>query len=264
MHRGYVKLWRKSSDSGLMSNPSLWLFWTWCLLKASHKKTTVMVGYQNVDLEPGQFVFGRRKAASTLNLSEMVVRRCLESLKIAERITIKRTNKYSIITIINWDRYQSDECESNQQTNQQQTTQTTSNEPATSQQRATNKNEKEYKRNIKTFLSDSDEIRLANYLLNHIRKNNPESKQPNLQTWAKQFDLMLRIDNRSVDNLKSIIRFCQNDDFWKSNILSPKKLREHYDRLWLKMKSPQKNNTEQCTPCPPILDQSTRYQDDPI
>jgi hypothetical protein len=88
----------------------------------------------------------------------------------------------------------------------------------------------------KPFLSDSEEYRLAELLLTEIRKNNPGHKQPNLQTWAKHIDLILRIDNRSPKEVSRVIRWCQKDDFWQQNILSTIKLREKYDQLAMKMK----------------------------
>jgi hypothetical protein len=127
MRQGYVKLWRKSLDSSLWSNPSAWRLWEWCLMKASWKPTKVMVGYQEVDLGPGQFIFGRHKASVETKLSEQTVRTALLALLNCKNLTIKSTNKYSIITIINWDIYQQDEEPINHQSNQE----LTSNQPAT-------------------------------------------------------------------------------------------------------------------------------------
>ena len=106
MHRGYVKLWRKSLDAGWLSNHVLWCFWCWCLLKAAHKPTGVMVGYQKVHLEPGQLVFTFRKAASELRVNPRQLRTAVDRLKTDTAIALKPTRRYSIITIINWESYQ--------------------------------------------------------------------------------------------------------------------------------------------------------------
>lgn len=87
------------------------------------------------------------------------------------------------------------------------------------------------------FLSDSIECGLSDLLFQKIISRNPNSKQPNIQSWAKDIDLMIRVDNRSPDEIKKIIEWCQNDSFWQNNILSTAKLREKYDQLFLKMKS---------------------------
>jgi uncharacterized protein YdaU (DUF1376 family) len=90
-------------------------------------------------------------------------------------------------------------------------------------------------KSIKTFLSDSIEYRLSKYLLDEIRKNNPSHKEPNLQTWSRYIDLLLRIDKKQSQDVGRVIKWCQSDSFWQSNILSTKKLREKYDQLVIKM-----------------------------
>jgi hypothetical protein len=127
MQRGYVKLWRRSIDNGWLQNHLLWAFWCWCLLKASHKQKDITVGFQRVVLEPGQFVFGRNNAAKELRASPQNIRTCVQTLIKTQNLTIKSTNRFSIISIINWDSYQQEENNINQQTNKQ----LTSNQPAT-------------------------------------------------------------------------------------------------------------------------------------
>ncbi|MBF0229172.1 MAG: hypothetical protein HQK63_06215 [Desulfamplus sp.] len=138
MHRGYIKIWRKIEDADIIKNHKLCSFWLWCLVKASHKEKTIMVGYQEVVLQAGQFIFGRNKAMQETNLTTQEVRTCLKNLKKQKKITIKPTNKFSIITIMNWDTYQQDNTTTNQQSNQP----LTNKEPTTNQQLTTNKNEK--------------------------------------------------------------------------------------------------------------------------
>lgn len=95
----------------------------------------------------------------------------------------------------------------------------------------------------KTFLSDSTEYRLAELLLNEILKRNSNHKKPNLQTWAKDIDKLIRIDERPKSQIHDIIQWCQKDSFWQNNILSTKKLREKFDQLSLKMYIPKGGNS---------------------
>jgi len=130
MLRGYVRLWRKSLDSEWIKNHKLWAFWSWCLLKASHKEYDAIVGYQVVRLLPGEFIFGRHSAAQSLGMTDREIRTCLTTLKTTSNVTIKTTNKYSIISIVNWDTYQQDEIINDQQSDQQSDKPTTSKRPA--------------------------------------------------------------------------------------------------------------------------------------
>jgi hypothetical protein len=137
MNRGYVKLWRKSLDAGWIKNHKLWAFWTWCLMKATYKEYDQVVGCQSIHLMPGDFVFGRKAASVELNMTEQEIRTAVDSMRKRQNITIKSTNKFSIISIVNWEIYQQTEIEINQQ----------GNEPLTSKQPATNHKQevKEYK-----------------------------------------------------------------------------------------------------------------------
>lgn len=117
MSNGYIKLYRVAVDNGWLTNPVLWTFWTYCLLKATHKDMTAIVGNQQIRLSKGQFIFGRRKAKKEIGLSEQQIRTCVDVLKKMENITIKSTNKFSIITVVNWHTYQGRDDENNPQNN---------------------------------------------------------------------------------------------------------------------------------------------------
>src|SRR4030042_5346722 len=103
-----------------------------------------------------------------------------------------------------------------------------------------NSDEQKSKNNNKIFENDSVEIRLSEYLYKKIKENNPKAKQPNFNPWAKNIDLLLRIDKRTEEEVRKIIDFCQKDSFWRSNILSTSKLRDRFDQLWIKMQEPPK------------------------
>jgi hypothetical protein len=82
-----------------------------------------------------------------------------------------------------------------------------------------------------------------------ILENNPEAKVPeNFSKWQEEFDLMISIDKRTPENIETVMRWCQADSFWKTNILSPEKLRKQYDQLYMKMNAGGKHNEQ---PSPP-------------
>ena len=74
-------------------------------------------------------------------------------------------------------------------------------------------------------------VLLSKDLFNRIKRNNDEAKEPNYQTWADDLRKLVELDGKSVDNVRMVIEWCQQDSFWKANILSAKKLREKYDQL---------------------------------
>lgn len=142
MDQGYVKLWRRSLPAGWLKNKNRWAFWSYCLIKATHKEVIQVIGNQQITLHPGEFIFGRKRAALDLDMTEQEIRTCLQSLSNLKNLTIKSTNKFSIISIVNWSIYQSNENGDNQQIN----TYLTSTQPALNhKQEHKNKNTKENK-----------------------------------------------------------------------------------------------------------------------
>lgn len=121
----------------------LWALWTYLLMEATHKKIHVFTnqtGTQMVQLLPGQYITGRKALAQELRMSERNIRTCLKALVDDEKVTIKSTNRYSIITIVNWHIYQSDE--------EKAASKTPINRPASDQQ-VTTKQEHKNIRNTK-------------------------------------------------------------------------------------------------------------------
>jgi hypothetical protein len=92
----------------------------------------------------------------------------------------------------------------------------------------------------KYYVEGSDELRLTTLLLKEIQRNKAERnlspfKQPNLQRWAREIDLMIRKDGRKPERIQEVILWCQRSSFWWKNILSTEKLRDQFERLEAEM-----------------------------
>ena len=68
---------------------------------------------------PGQFIFGRKVASKETGLTEREIRTIIAFLIKCGNLTIKTTNKFSIITIVNWSIYQPQKNGNDQQNDQQ-------------------------------------------------------------------------------------------------------------------------------------------------
>ena len=66
----------------------------------------------------------------------------------------------------------------------------------------------------------------------HIVKNFKESESTR-NDWMNQCRIMREKDKRSPEDIEFLIRWSQEDEFWKGNILSMSKLRKQFDRLLL-------------------------------
>ncbi len=117
MHRGYIKLWRKSIDSAVWADINLWRTWCCCLMLANHKEKWVSVDrlLKPVLVKKSEFVTGRYSFHKAMypkkrkaNPSSVTVWRWLLCLQTLGNLSIETNSKYSLIKIVNWDVYQGD------------------------------------------------------------------------------------------------------------------------------------------------------------
>ena len=106
MNNGYVKLYRQLLVSPVFQNEGLLKVWIWCLLKATHKGKDEIIGFQKIHLDPGQFVSGRKKDSQVLGITESAFYRRINALKKMEMLSLNTNNRFSVITIENWEKYQ--------------------------------------------------------------------------------------------------------------------------------------------------------------
>jgi hypothetical protein len=87
-----------------------------------------------------------------------------------------------------------------------------------------------------------EDQRLVQLLVDLIQQNNPKSRVSQMsenaqRNWLDQCRLLREMDKRTPEEIEMVIRWSQEDSFWKSNILSMPTLREKFDRLWVKSRS---------------------------
>ena len=102
---GYIKLHRKLLDWGWYQDPNTKAVFLHLLLTANFTESE----YMGVKIYPGQTVIGRKALAEELGMSVQNVRTALNHLKSTNEITIKSTNKFSVVTVVGWEKYQVDE-----------------------------------------------------------------------------------------------------------------------------------------------------------
>lgn len=142
-NQGYIKLYRKLLDSEIMQFGAPGIgFMAYCLLKANHKDNRWFDGSKFVEIKRGQFVTSSLELANELKLGRQVIRTTIRKFEELEIITTKPTNKYTLITLLNYGKYQDKYATPNQQTNQQ----TTKSQPADQPQSKKIKNDKNEKK----------------------------------------------------------------------------------------------------------------------
>ena len=242
---GWIKLHRKIRDN---------LFWdekpfdkarAWIdiILSANHEPNKFLLGNEVAEVERGSFITSEKKLMERWGWSKSKVRAFLLLLENESMIVKKTDTKKTTLEVLNYCIYQDSETAKEPQKDRKRT--------AKEPQKDTNKNEKNEKneKNDKEgeeeisssqknkFSDDAIEFQLASELFNLILGNNQNAKQPNLQTWAKGFDSIIRVDKRPIENVRKVMAWSQRDSFWQGNILSPGALRKQFDKLAVQMKT---------------------------
>lgn len=157
MDEGYIKLFRSMTDWEWYQDTNTKAVFLHLLLNANLEETRFM----NHVIPKGGLVIGRKRLATDLGISERSVRTALKHLKMTNEVTIETTNRFSIVTIVNWEKYQANPKRVTSKT----ASQVTNNRPTSDQQVTT---EKEYKnkelKNIKEEIhKEENPISISDY-----------------------------------------------------------------------------------------------------
>ena len=98
----WIKTYESLLDWEFFFDPLILRAWIYLLFKANHKD----VVWKGVEVKRGELVTSLSTLSRDLRMSVMQVRRVLATIKSASQITIKSTNKYRIITICEYEKYQ--------------------------------------------------------------------------------------------------------------------------------------------------------------
>lgn len=138
---GFITLHRKITEWEWYNDPITKTVFMHLLLTANYKASK----WRGVTIERGQCIHGRKEMADALGISEQNVRTALERLKSTSEITINATNKFSLITIVNYEKYQDKSATATSES----TSNLTNNQPTTNQQLTTTEQEKQLNKNNK-------------------------------------------------------------------------------------------------------------------
>lgn len=173
---GHIRLSRDIVNWEWMDDSQTFHVFMFLLLNANFKDSS----YHGYPIKRGDVIIGRKKIAEKLHLTERSVRTALNHLKSTNEVTIKTTNKFSVVTICNFESWQDYPLLNDQQNDQQSVTQATSNRPASDQQVTTSE---EYKKERKI-----EEIKKEEY-------NNSPALSAQSELWRlKEEEMQATID----------------------------------------------------------------------
>lgn len=238
-------MWRKISENDLWLSEKFTRGQAWVdlIMLANHKPGILRKRGIRVDIERGQLGWSEVRLAERWKWSRGKVRRFLSELASGKEpfIVQQKSKITTLITIINYSTYQSDDTTSS-------TTDSTTNGHQTDIKQYSNKNGKNGKNEKKEpFVETSEEVRLSELLLEKIIKEQPTHSfshtPPKIQKWAETIDLMFRINKRTPKQVEYIINWLYSDDnlgdSYSFKVQSMSGLREKFDRIVAEIKKKQ-------------------------
>lgn len=199
---GYIKLYRKLIRWGWYQDSVVKGLFLHCLLLASFRD----FNWMDKHLKAGQFVTSYKRLSEDLGFTVQQIRTALKKLESTGEITSISTNKFTVITVMNWENYQVDEDSTNTQ----------SNNPITNEQQTNNKqitNEQQHRKNVKK---------------NKNVKNSSSRARATPQ--LNEVLLFISEENLNVEGEKFFNRYAENG--WKTEDGKPIKDWQRLLRVW--------------------------------
>lgn len=194
MEQGFIKLFRSFLDWEWHDSPNMVCLFIHLLILANWEDKQ----WHGMTIKRGQFVTSLQSLSDTTGISVMSIRTCLKKLTVTGEITQKVTNKYRIVTITNYDSYQTVEAVSKQSTNKR----VTNKKQSKNNQLTTTKEYKERKNN-KNNMTTTDVV------VSRAGANENEFVQPE---YAEAFQAWLEYKHQRRETYKSdkSLKACYN------------------------------------------------------
>jgi len=101
-----IKLHRKLFDNPIGTNAEVIGIFVYLLSRANHKEKSFYVWYSKITVKPWQFVSSMRKMAVEFKMSKSKLYRIINVLETERIVGHEWNTKYTVFTILNWDKYQ--------------------------------------------------------------------------------------------------------------------------------------------------------------
>ena len=106
MSGGWIRVQRAILDHWVFSEADALKLWVYLLMSANYEDKSRSFNGRLIQVKRGQLIYGRHAVSQRLGISEAKLRRYIKQFIKDEMISQQTTNKYSIITITCYDKYQ--------------------------------------------------------------------------------------------------------------------------------------------------------------
>lgn len=177
---GWIKIYNKFLQWEWFDIAEMVQLFLYLLLNANYKD----VVWRGVVVKRGQLITSRDKIGKDLRLTERQARTCLSRLKSTGEISIKATNKYSIITICKYDEYQNVDYDNRpaerpteRPATDQQTTSRTTDRTTTSTEEQNIRNKEYNIKDIKQESGSNDQLSSASDEAQAVESEKPKAEK---------------------------------------------------------------------------------------
>ena len=108
MNKGWIKIHRGICDSAIFNDAEALKLWIYILCNAAHKDHDTIYYGKVVHLKKGEFITGRKVLSQKLCTTEYRVHRTLLLLEKLGNVHITSNNRFTLVSVVNWGKYQDD------------------------------------------------------------------------------------------------------------------------------------------------------------
>lgn len=204
MQNGWIKLHRKFKKWEWYKKSEMVHLFLHFLLLANCEDNK----WQGKLIKRGQIITGLDILSKDTNISRQTLRTCINRLISTSEITSKSTNKYRLITILNYDKYQ----ELKKILTSKLTSKLTNNQQSTNNQLTANKNNKNNKntKNTKAEASAGDSLFNFNSVIRSLLENQKDRRMPIIANYWKYKKICFKNKEQYQAGLRRELRPAKN------------------------------------------------------
>lgn len=235
MANGWFCIWRKIEDNVSWSRGIEYRGLMITILQKANWKQGFFMGQK---IEPGQLPTSAANLATELKISRQKCQRMVSKLSDDGFISVSNmSNRFTMITVVNWDIYQSKDKLSEQPVSNQRAT--TGQPPGTIEQ--SNKVTIEQKDSLPPTGGDSGPLKKISpeivefvktfngYIDGKFEKSAPKRSDKSFVADCDSIRLAMKVDGFSLEDIKSSLRWAHGDGFWQDQIKSLSQIRKKGD-----------------------------------
>ena len=210
---GFIKLYRSMLEWEWYGDINVKILFLHLLLKSNYEPKK----WQGIEIERGQFVTSIKNLSSEVGLSEKQIRNALNKLKITGEIEIKTTNKYTLINVVNFNKFQDisfDEGNQKAIKGQSKDNQEADKRQSKDNQRATTKEREEIKEN-KEYKEREEIKNIYQLIADMYNKTCVSFPKCTKLSEARKTALKARLKKFTVEDFKLMFEKAEQSDFLK-------------------------------------------------